>query len=312
MQEARKRPLTLETAILRNLNLPVMEAHRIARKARLPNRPEWVQELVAEGYLALVRAAHRYGEERLHRDTEDAFARYLRGAISHAQWNAIDRWRSGGVTKNSYAFKALRLLNEGVDLETISRETGLSLEALSDLRRLAAGMKYLDTPVDFDNEEESVLGDFVADSRPGPEEEVLDAMEAEERRRELQDALRQLPEHYRLAIALATGVRCLETVRLDDVLRANRDFNNLQGRGRQKLQAIFREGAADARRVGYEPEKAEGYEGRGRGRVSASLANYSKLAGQSDRRDRAEDIWRRIASRFQEAAQMGTHEHIGA
>ena len=48
MQEARKRPLTLETAILRNLNLPVMEAHRIARKARLPNRPEWVQELVAE------------------------------------------------------------------------------------------------------------------------------------------------------------------------------------------------------------------------------------------------------------------------
>src|SRR5690606_27306029 len=137
---------------------------------------------------------------------------------------------------------------------------------------------------------------WIPDERADVEGQALENVVAEERR-ELERAVKLLPSHTAAAIGLVTGYRSFETASLGDVLRAHGE--GVQSVARTQVRKAFQRGQADARKLGFEPGDATG-PARDSGKLPTPTAFARTNAKQ--RRDRAADIWRSLASRWGPAA----------
>jgi RNA polymerase primary sigma factor len=99
--------------------------------------------------------------------------------------------------------------------EEIAEVTGIEPDEVESIKRSAQAPVSLEKPVG--DEEESELGDFVADDRT---EEPFDTATERLQREDIQKALDALPERERQVIELRYGLRGHEPLTLEEVGRA--------------------------------------------------------------------------------------------
>lgn len=307
-RRARQEPLTRDSLVRRHLGLPVVLATEAARKANLHR--QWLPDLIAAGNLALVEASKTYDPSK------GTFQAYAKPRVAGAIWGALTMMMSGGALGpgtrqkyHTYVSAVRRVEQDGREatLEEVAKEAGLRVDTVRALQQLAEGVISLDGLVSNPEGDDTVpLAELQPDPSPGPEEQALDALEAQQRWEELARAVESLPERFRLAICLTTGFRGIERASLGDVLAVYMSYNR-QHRAREKLQKVFREGEVNARKLGFEPEDARGVP-RGGGPISAA-ASLGRPSPDF-RRHRAADIWRLLADRFREAAPVDADAHL--
>lgn len=307
-RRARQEPPTPESLVRRHLALPVVLATEIARKANLHR--QWLPDLIAAGNVALVEASKKYDPSK------GTFRAYAKPRVAGAILSALTMMMSGGTLGpgtrqkyHTYLSAVRRVEQDGREatLEEVAKEAGLRVDTVRALQQLTEGVISLDGLVNNPGGDDTIpLGELQPDPSPGPEEQALDALEAQQRREELARAVESLPERSRLAICLTTGFQGMERATLGDVLAVYMSYTR-QHRARTKLQKVFREGKANARRLGFEPEDARGVP-RGSGPISAA-ASLGRPSPDF-RRHRAEDIWRLLADRFREAAPVDADAHL--
>lgn len=274
--------------------------------------PDWVQEAA----IALLKAADYYLQKR----PNVPFPKYAAGAVYRHLRRVWRKTRPVFINEHLTAdvLNFSRLVNDAIwenrspTDEELAQALGIPTKRVRELWRVREVLQLpprsLDEPLQEQRDDSMTLGDTIADDTASVEEQALTAIEREEREQELRRALQHLPESFRLAIALTTGYKAVEETDAGEVLAVMMSYSRQQS-ARRKLQRVFREEAADARRLGFEPEDAVGVS-RGSSPLSADIA--PGRPGADHRRYSAEDIWRSIADRFGQATTLDAAESLGA
>lgn len=295
-----------ETLIIRFLPIPMAVAREVVNALRLSNRDEAIQELVSVGNMSLVIVANEYDPASIDK-YPGGFGAYAKAIIRRDVWFEAQKWLTKGTTRSDHALRnAGRVMAALEDIEqkgdnpttqAVADATGMTKERVQELLTLARGFLSMDAAVrGRTGEDDTAFGELIADERVSVEDEALACIERQERR-ELAKAVAMLPEHYRAAIGLTTGFNAFRSVAIGDVLRAMSP--GVQNLTRRRLQRMFKEGEANAERLGYDRDEATGIKPGGT-RVSPFVAGSGK--GDKGRRDSAADIWGRVAGRWREAA----------
>lgn len=308
-QAQAEQDISINTIILRHLDIPVKTAKGVLKKiGYIEDRAFARSELVAVGNFALVKAAHAYGVAKAQADP-DGFVGYAVRAVSRAMWAAVSDMQRGQVSIGKYGHelvpKILGIMAKYDDhtpeAAEIAKELGIAVHTVKKLMPIALGTKSLQDPGPGEAADEWTLGDSVADEAPTTEELAIEAINRQNVREALHQALAALPERVRVAVGLNTGFQAFEGTTVADVLFASRKAN--QQTARIRLRKMFQDGEADARRLGFEPQDATGM-----GTGSAGLPSPAPRgrARAQIKRDHPEDIWRRLTDRWrQEAANTG-------
>lgn len=301
--------LTPDLLARAHLTLPYYTARAIARKmgSRMVS-----EDLVSIGVLTLYDAAKRYDPSR------GAFKPYARAAIEMEMRSALAMEHGRGTVSTPHAVREARRLSEELqrrqeadepmDLASLARALGTRPETIEALLRLTRPVLSLDAPIacDDDEDEGTPFAHVIADERAGPEEMVLDRIEAEERK-ELQKAVSQLPETVRAALGLTTGYRTFDRMSLGDLVAASN--HSRQQRARDRLRKVFKEGGASAYRLGFDPDDATG-PGSGK-RLPSPAPTARKGAEIIAADDSPTDIWQRLTDRWRQEAEMDTYQRVG-
>jgi RNA polymerase sigma-32 factor len=183
----------------------------VATAARFRNYGLPMGDLVQEGNVGLMQAAARFEPDR-----EVRFSTYAAWWIRSAMQDYILRnWsivRTGTTAAQKSLFFNLRRLRAKIDdvsgrpltregREKIARELKVEVGEVENMEmRLAAADQSLNAPISEGGEDD--WQDFLADSRPNPEDVVIGLRDAETRSRWLAEALRELSPRERTIISL--------------------------------------------------------------------------------------------------------------
>src|SRR5690606_27915885 len=145
-------------------------------------------DLIAAGNVALVEAAKQ------HDPSKGTFRAYAKRRVTGAIRNALRMMMRGGAigpgTRQEYQTYLSEVRPEEQDgreptLEELAKEAGLRVDTVRALQQLAKGVISLDGPVSNPDGDGTIpLVELQPDPSPGPEEQALDALEAQQRREE--------------------------------------------------------------------------------------------------------------------------------
>ena len=197
-------------------------------------------DMIQEGSIGLVTAARKFDPSMDCRFSTYA-TKWIRQGVSrcvmeHAGLIRVPRYTADKIKKLLQARRQLQQSGQPVELETVSKISGIPTEKAEELLKLLPEVRSLDAPV---GEEDSALQLLLEDTQaPEPQEEMI----RQEMKRVLEEMLEQLTPRQQQVLRLRFGLdgdECCSLEKIGEILGISKErARQLEHSAVEKLQKL--------------------------------------------------------------------------